>query len=69
MKGVPKDDDWRCFTQFMYDKINARAEKPVEIVTKMKAHQARLQQGDDADMAAMFSKLQMQSKKRNSKKT
>jgi hypothetical protein len=40
MKGVPKDDDWRFFTHMMYDKIDTLAEKPEEIVTKMKAHEA-----------------------------
>ena len=67
MKGVPKDDDWRFFTQLMYDKIDTLADKPEEIVTKMKAHEARLQKDDDLEVAAMFSKLRMKSEKRNSK--
>jgi len=67
MQGVPKDDDWRFFTQLMYDKIDTLADKPEEIVTKMKAHEARLQKDDDSEVAAMFSKLRTKSEKRNSK--
>jgi hypothetical protein len=44
MKGVLQDDDWRLFTQLMYDKIDTLADKPEEIVTKMIAHEARQQQ-------------------------
>jgi hypothetical protein len=40
MQGVPKNDDWRFFTQLMYDKIDTLADNPEEIVTKMKAHEA-----------------------------
>jgi hypothetical protein len=47
LKGIPKDDDWRFFTQLMYDKIDTLADKPEEIVTKMKAHEARLQKDND----------------------
>jgi len=64
MQGIPKDDDWRFFTQLMYDKIDTLADKPEEIVTKMKAHEARLQKEDDSDVAAMFSKLQTKSDRR-----
>jgi len=39
MKGVLKDDDWRFFTQLMYDKINTLPNKPEKIVIKMKAHE------------------------------
>jgi hypothetical protein len=67
MQGIPKDDDWRFFTQLMYDKIDTLADKPEEIVTKMKAHEARLQKDDDSEVAAMFSKLRTKSEKRNSK--
>jgi hypothetical protein len=49
MKGVPKDDDWRFFTQLMYDKIDTLAAKPEEIVKKMKAHEARHQQEVDLE--------------------
>jgi hypothetical protein len=69
MKGVPMDDDWRFFTQLMYDKIDTLADKPEEIVTKMKAHEARLQKEDDSEVAAMFSKLRTKSEKRSSKQT
>ena len=41
MQGIPKDDDWRFYTQLMYDKIDTLADKPEEILTKMKAHEAR----------------------------
>jgi len=51
----------------MYDKIDTLADKPEEIVTKMKAHEARLQKDDDSEVAAMFSKLRTKSEKRNSK--
>jgi hypothetical protein len=35
MQGIPKDDDWRFFTQLMYDKIDTIADKPGGIVTKI----------------------------------
>jgi len=69
MKGVPKEDDWRFFTQLMYDKIDTLADKPEVIVTEMKAHEARLQKEDDSEVAAMFSKLRTKSEKRSSKQT
>ena len=53
MKGVPKDEDWRLFTQLMYDKIDTLAETPEEVVIKMKAHEARLQKEDDSEAAVM----------------
>jgi hypothetical protein len=40
MQGILKDDDWRFFTQLMYDKIDTLADKPEEIDTKMRAHEA-----------------------------
>jgi hypothetical protein len=67
MQGIPKDNDWRVFTQLMYDKIDILADKPEEIVTKMKAHEARLLKHADSDVAAMFSKLRTKSEKQNSK--
>jgi len=67
MQSIPKDDDWRVFTQLMYDKIDTLADKLEEIVTKMKAHKARLQKDDDSEVAAMFSKLRTNNEKRNSK--
>jgi hypothetical protein len=57
IQGIPKDDDWRFFTQLMYDKIDTLADTPEEIVTKMRAHEARLQQEDGSEVAALFSKL------------
>jgi hypothetical protein len=67
MQGIPKDDDWRFFTQLRYNKIDTMADKPEEIVTRMKAHEGRLQNDDDSEVAAMFSKLRTKSEKRNSK--
>jgi len=61
MKGVPKDDDWRFFTQLMYDKIDTLADKPEEVIVKMKAYKARLQKDDDLDAVAMFLKLRTKS--------
>jgi hypothetical protein len=65
MQGVPKDDDWRFFTQLMYDRIDTLADKPEEIVTKMKAHEARFQKDDDSEVAAISSKLRTKNEKRN----
>jgi hypothetical protein len=67
MQGLPKDDDWRVFTQLMYNKINTLADKPEEIVTKMKAQEARLQKDDDSEVAATFQMLQTKSETRNPK--
>jgi hypothetical protein len=39
MQGILKDDDWRFFTQLMYDKIDTLADKLEEIDTKMRAHE------------------------------
>ena len=47
MQGILKENDWRFFTKLMYDKIDTLADKPQEIVTTMRAHEARLQQEDD----------------------
>jgi len=67
MQGIGKDDDWRVFTELIYDQIDTLANKLEEIVTKMKAHEARLQKDDNLEVAAMFSKLRKKSEKRNSK--
>jgi hypothetical protein len=71
MKGIPKDDDWRFFTQLMYDKIDTLADKPEEIVTKMKAHEARHQQEVDSESIELLAlaKTRRKSEKRNSKQT
>ena len=66
MKGIPKDDDWTFFPQLMYNKMDTLADKLEEIVTKMKAHEARLRKEDDLDVAAMSSMLRTQSEKWNS---
>jgi hypothetical protein len=49
MHGTPKDEDWRFFTQLMYDKIDTLADNPEEIVTKMKSLEARHQQQVDLE--------------------
>jgi len=67
MQGIPKNDDWRFFTQLMYDKIDTLADKQEEIVSKMKADEARLQKDNDSEVAAMFSKLRTKNEQRNSK--
>ena len=67
MKGVPKDDDWRCFTHLMYNMIDTQADKPEEVVVKMRSREARLQKEDDLEVAAMFSMLRTMSEKRNPK--
>jgi hypothetical protein len=64
MKGIPKDDDWRFFTQLVNDKIDTLADKPQEVVVKMKGNEARLQRDDESEAAAMFSNLQTKSNKR-----
>jgi hypothetical protein len=71
MKGVWRDDDWRFFTQLMYDKFNTLADKPEEIVTKIKAHQARHQQGVDLETIELLAlmKTRRKSEKWNSKQT
>jgi hypothetical protein len=71
MKGIPKDDDWRFFTQLMYDKIDTLADKPEEIVTKMTAHKARHQQEVDSGCIELLAlaKTRRKSEKRNSKQT
>jgi len=68
MKGVPKDDDWRFFTQLMYDKIDTLADKPEAIVTKMKAHEARHQQEVDLESIELLAlaKTQTKSEERSS---
>jgi len=69
MKGVPKDDDWRFFTQLMYDKIDTLADKPEEIVTKMKADEARHQQEVNLESIELLAlaKTWTNSEKRSSK--
>jgi viroplasmin and RNaseH domain-containing protein len=57
MKGVPKDDDWKLFTQVM--------------VKKMKAHEARHQQEVDLESIELLAlaKTQRKSEKWNSQQT
>jgi hypothetical protein len=40
MKGVLMDDDWMFFTMLMYNKIDTLADKPEEVIVKMKAREA-----------------------------
>jgi len=69
MQGIPKDDDWRFFTQLMWDKIDTLADKPEEIVTKIKAHEARHQQEVDFESIELvpLAKTRTKSEKRSSK--
>jgi hypothetical protein len=69
MKGVLKDDDWRFFTQLMYDKIDNLADKQEEVVTNMEAHKARLQKEYDSEAPVMFSNLRTKSQKPKLKQT
>jgi hypothetical protein len=68
MKGVLKDDDWILFGQLMYDKIDAPNNKLEEIVTIMKAHEARHPQEVDLGSMALLvlGKTWTKSKKRSS---
>jgi len=66
MKGVPKDDGWRVFTQLIYNQIDNLADKQEEVIVTMKAHKPWLQKDNDSEVAAMFSKLQIKREKRNS---
>jgi hypothetical protein len=70
-KGVLNDDDWRFFTQMMYDKIDTLADKLEEIVTKIKAHEARPQQEVNLESieSLALAKTWRNSGKRNSKHT
>jgi len=38
MQGIPNEDFWRIVTQLIYDTMDTQANKPEEIVMKMKAH-------------------------------
>jgi hypothetical protein len=58
MKGVPKDDNSRVFTQWIYNKIDVLADKPNSVVTKWGAQAALRHQEEDSQLAAIFSKLQ-----------
>jgi hypothetical protein len=69
MQGIPKDDDWKFFTQLMYDTINTLADNPEQIVRTLRAHEAQVQMDDDLEVIAMSSKLQTKSEKRNAKQT
>jgi hypothetical protein len=69
LKGIPNEDDWRFFTQLMYDKIDTLANKPKEIVTKMKAHEARHQHEVDLESIELLAQAKTRTKreKRSSK--
>lgn len=38
MKSKPKNHDWRCVSQWMYDKIDLLADTLEEVIVKIKAH-------------------------------
>jgi len=69
MKGIPKDEDWRVFTQLMYDKIDTLADKLEEVIMKMKAHEARQQQQVDLESIELLAlaMTRTQSERGNSK--
>jgi hypothetical protein len=71
MKGVPKNNHSRFFTPAMYDKINTLADKPIEIVMKMKAQEAQHQQEVDLEIIKLLAlgKTRRQSEKWNSQMT
>jgi hypothetical protein len=62
MQGIPKNDDWRFFTQLMYDKIDTLADKPEEIVTKMKVHEVRHQHEVDMESIELLALAKIQTK-------
>jgi hypothetical protein len=68
MKGIPKDADWWVFTQLMYDKIDTLADKPEEVIRKMKSHEVRHQQEVDFESIELLplAKTLRKSEKRNS---
>jgi len=66
IQGIPEHNDWRCFTQLMYNKIDTQTYNPEEIVTRMRAHEVQLRMVDDLEVAAMFSKLRPTSEMCNS---
>jgi hypothetical protein len=67
MKRVPKNDDWRVFTQLRYDKIDTLADTPEVVIAKMNIQAARSQKDDDSKVAAMLLMLHMDNKMWNSK--
>jgi hypothetical protein len=69
MLSIPRDNDYRFFTQLMYDKIDTLADKPEEIVTQMKANEARHQQAVDLESIELLAlaKTRRKSEKWNSK--
>lgn len=38
IKAISKDDDWRVFTELMYDKRDSLANKPEKAIMMMKSH-------------------------------
>jgi hypothetical protein len=69
MNGVPKDDDWRLFSQLIYDKIDTVADKPEEIVRMMKAQQSRHQHAVDLESIQLLAlaKTRTKSEQQSSK--
>jgi hypothetical protein len=69
MKGILKDEDWRFFTQLMYDKIDTLANKLEEVIIKMKAHTVRQHQEVDLESIELLalSATRIKSLKGNSK--
>jgi hypothetical protein len=71
MNSVPKDDDWRFFTQLIYDRIDTVADKPEEIIRMMKAHQSRHQHAVDLESIELLAlaKTRTKSEQQSSKDT
>ena len=53
MTGVPIGDDWRCFTQLIYDKSDTLAGSPVQLIVKLTAYNVWLLKEDTSQVAAM----------------
>lgn len=61
MMSLLKDDDWRVFTEMMYDMIDTLANIPKEVVAKMNAHKVQFQKEDNSEVIAMNFTLQTKS--------
>ena len=55
MQGAPRDNDWRYFTELIYDKMDTLADKPEEVIMFMKPYEVRLQKKDDSEVAGINS--------------
>jgi hypothetical protein len=67
MKCVMKDDDWRVFTQLMYNKIDTLTDIQGEVIVKITAPETQLQKDHDSEVAGMLSMFQIKNQNQNSK--